>query len=86
MKWNVEETWVEEEESKESRESRESEERSVRRALKFDSDGCADSPFLENRLFTLDSSQEETIVIWVVSFYKQTGEQGIEREWNWNEK
>lgn len=67
-KWDVEETWVEEEESGES------EERSVRRVLKFDSDGYADSPFLENRMFTLDSSQEETIVIWNVSFYKQTEE------------
>ena len=55
-------------------EEEESEERSVRRVLKFDSDGCADSPLLENRLFTLDSSQEETIVIWNVSFYKQTEE------------
>ena len=67
-KWDVEETWVEEEESGES------EERSVRRVLKFDSDDCADSPFLANRLFTLDSSQEETIVIWNVSFHKQTEE------------
>ena len=66
-RWDVEKTWVEEE----SGESEASAERSVRRALRFDSDGGADSPFLANRPFTLDSSQEETIVIWAVFGNKQ---------------
>lgn len=62
----VEETLVEEE----SGESGENEERSFRRVLKFDSDSCADSPFLGNRPFALDSSQEETIAIWTVFYNK----------------